>query len=138
MTGWRRVVEGPASPCSDSHRRAHTVFSLPPDVPPPVRCPWPNVQMLLSTDELASTPFLILGNKIDIPGAASEGEIRHAMGLLETVGKEGRVDTGIRPTEVFMCSIVRRTGYGDGACLWSVAGSPARVSGVVAPGLARP
>jgi hypothetical protein len=70
--------------------------------------------MLLSTDELASTPFLVLGNKIDIPGAASEGEIRHAMGLLETVGKEGKVDSGIRPTEVFMCSIVRRTGYGDG------------------------
>jgi hypothetical protein len=74
---------------------------------------WP--QMLLSTEELASTPFLVLGNKIDLPAAASEGEIRHAMGLLETVGKEGKVDTGIRPVEVFMCSILRRTGYGDGA-----------------------
>jgi GTP-binding protein SAR1 len=70
--------------------------------------------MLLSTDELASTPFLIFGNKIDIPGAASEGELRHAMGLLETSGKDARVDSGIRPTEIFMCSIVRRTGYGDG------------------------
>jgi GTP-binding protein SAR1 len=78
-------------------------------------------QMLLTTDELATTPFLILGNKIDIPGAASEGEIRHAMGLLETSGKEGKVDSGIRPTEVFMCSIVRRTGYGDGKASWSEA-----------------
>lgn len=79
------------------------------------------LDMLLTTDELATTPFLILGNKIDIPGAASEGEIRHAMGLLETSGKEGKVDSGIRPTEVFMCSIVRRTGYGDGKPSWSEA-----------------
>lgn len=31
------------------------------------------VQSLLSNESLASTPFLILGNKIDIPRAASEG-----------------------------------------------------------------
>ena len=31
-------------------------------------------QALLSTDALATTPFLILGNKIDIPRAASDGE----------------------------------------------------------------
>ena len=31
------------------------------------------VQALLSTDALATTPFLILGNKIDIPRAASDG-----------------------------------------------------------------
>jgi hypothetical protein len=73
-----------------------------------------HLQMLLSTDELASTPFLIFGNKIDIPGAASEGELRRAMGLLETSGKDARGHCGIRPIEVFMCSILRRTGYGDG------------------------
>ena len=70
--------------------------------------------MLLSCEELATTPFLVFGNKIDMPSAASEGEFRHALGLLETVGKEGKVDAGIRPIEVFMCSIVRRMGYGDG------------------------
>jgi GTP-binding protein SAR1 len=75
---------------------------------------WHARQMLLSCEELASTPFLILGNKIDMPSAASEGEFRHALGLLETVGKEGKVEAGIRPIEVFMCSIVRRMGYGEG------------------------
>jgi hypothetical protein len=74
----------------------------------------PCAQMLLSCEELASTPFLIFGNKIDLASAASEGEFRHALGLLETVGKDGKVDAGIRPIEVFMCSIVKRSGYGEG------------------------
>mmetsp|Transcript_38304 Transcript_38304/g.50240 ORF Transcript_38304/g.50240 Transcript_38304/m.50240 type:complete len:190 (-) Transcript_38304:44-613(-) len=72
------------------------------------------LDMLLTCEELAHTPFLILGNKIDVPHAASEGELRAAMGLMETSGKDGKVDSGIRPIEVFMCSILRRVGYGDG------------------------
>ena len=71
-------------------------------------------QMLLSCEELANTPFLILGNKIDKPAAASEAELRTAMGLMETTGKETKVEPGVRPIEVFMCSILRRSGYGDG------------------------
>ncbi|XP_057785590.1 GTP-binding protein SAR1A-like [Salvia miltiorrhiza] len=73
---------------------------------------------LLSDDALASVPFLILGNKIDLPSAASEDELRFFIGLNDglTTGK-GRVSVdgcNIRPLEVFMCSIVRRMGYGDG------------------------
>ena len=43
---------------------------------------------LLSTDLLATTPLLLLGNKVDIPRAASEGELRAALGLMETTGKD--------------------------------------------------
>ena len=55
---------------------------------------------LLAIEGMQNTPFLILGNKIDIAGAASEQELRHLFGLTQTttgkttfnVGK----DTGVR------------------------------------------
>jgi GTP-binding protein SAR1 len=70
---------------------------------------------LLTTDDLAKVPFVILGNKIDAPGAVSEAQLKQALGLDgQTTGKNGKVAEGIRPIEVFMCSIVKRAGYADG------------------------
>ena len=72
---------------------------------------------LLAIEGMQNTPFLILGNKIDIAGAASEQELRHLMGLHQTTGKTtfnvGK-DTGVRPIELFMCSILKKHGYGEG------------------------
>lgn len=72
---------------------------------------------LLSDESLASVPFLILGNKIDIPYAASEEELCYHLGLMGITTGKGRVnlaESNVRPIEVFMCSIVRKMGYGDG------------------------
>ncbi|XP_057665908.1 GTP-binding protein SAR1b [Diorhabda carinulata] len=72
---------------------------------------------LLTDETLANCPILILGNKIDLPAAASEDELRNFYELYgETTGK-GKVprsDLPGRPLELFMCSILKRQGYGEG------------------------
>jgi GTP-binding protein SAR1 len=74
------------------------------------------LDMLLQTEELAKTPFVILGNKIDNPRAISEEQLIAALGLqgMQT-GKAKKVaaDSNTRPLEVYMVSVIKKVGYGD-------------------------
>ncbi|MCJ8741001.1 hypothetical protein PDJAM_G00065590 [Pangasius djambal] len=72
----------------------------------------------LMTDEtIGNVPILILGNKIDKPEAISEEKLRELFGLYgQTTGK-GNIplkELNTRPLEVFMCSVLKRQGYGEG------------------------
>uniref|UniRef100_A0A8C3APV3 small monomeric GTPase n=1 Tax=Cyclopterus lumpus TaxID=8103 RepID=A0A8C3APV3_CYCLU len=72
----------------------------------------------LMTDEtIGNVPILILGNKIDRPEAVSEEKLREIFGLYgQTTGK-GTIamkELNTRPLEVFMCSVLKRQGYGEG------------------------
>ena len=48
---------------------------------------------LLTDEQLANCPILILGNKIDIAGAASEEELLSAFGLYGQITGKGKVLT---------------------------------------------
>lgn len=72
---------------------------------------------LLSDEEIADCPVLVLGNKIDKHGSAPEDELKASLGLggqTTGKGKIARSELSGRPIEIFMCSVKRRTGYGDG------------------------
>ncbi|KNH04739.1 Small GTPase superfamily ARF/SAR type [Perkinsela sp. CCAP 1560/4] len=89
------------------------------DAASPERFPEVRIELdeLLQAEEIIDSPFLILGNKIDMTNrAVSEEELKAAIGISgRTTGKGPRsICKGIRPMEVFMCSVVKRTGYGDG------------------------
>jgi GTP-binding protein SAR1 len=74
------------------------------------------LNQLLTDDLLSDIPILVLGNKIDIPGAVSEDDIRREFSLYQTTGKDmnGVKNAGVRPIELYMCSIVRKMGYTEG------------------------
>lgn len=72
---------------------------------------------LLTDESLINCPVLILGNKIDLPGAASEDDLRNFFKLYgQTTGKckMPRNELSGRPLELFMCSVLKRQGYGEG------------------------
>eukprot|EP00190_Bangiopsis_sp_CCMP1999_P006559 CAMPEP_0198726488 /NCGR_PEP_ID=MMETSP1475-20131203/3524_1 /TAXON_ID= ORGANISM="Unidentified sp., Strain CCMP1999" /NCGR_SAMPLE_ID=MMETSP1475 /ASSEMBLY_ACC=CAM_ASM_001111 /LENGTH=181 /DNA_ID=CAMNT_0044488411 /DNA_START=313 /DNA_END=858 /DNA_ORIENTATION=+ len=70
---------------------------------------------LLADQTLANVPFLVLGNKIDLAGSASEDELRQQLGLQMTTGKSiPNPVQDIRPVEIFMCSLAKKVGYGEG------------------------
>lgn len=72
---------------------------------------------LLTDEQLANCPVLILGNKIDKPGAASEDELRmefHLHGQTTGKSKVPRSELPGRPLELYMCSVLKRQGYGEG------------------------
>eukprot|EP00992_Anisonema_acinus_P012500 TRINITY_DN8159_c0_g1_i1.p1 TRINITY_DN8159_c0_g1~~TRINITY_DN8159_c0_g1_i1.p1 ORF type:complete len:194 (+),score=47.74 TRINITY_DN8159_c0_g1_i1:55-636(+) len=70
---------------------------------------------LLTQDDLQKVPFMILGNKIDIPSAVPEDALKEHLGLNGlTTGKKDLQTGGVRPVEVFMCSVVKKKGYGEG------------------------
>jgi len=72
---------------------------------------------LLSDEALAKMPFLMLGNKTDIPHTASEEELRYHLGLTSLMSGKGKMnlaDQTARPLKVFTCSVVCKMGYGEG------------------------
>ncbi|GIY35907.1 GTP-binding protein SAR1 [Caerostris darwini] len=65
---------------------------------------------LLTDEQLSNCPVLILGNKIDKPGAASEDELRSYLNIFgQTTGKSKipRSELPGRPLELFMCSVLK-------------------------------
>eukprot|EP00123_Amoebidium_parasiticum_P006479 comp17420_c0_seq1/m.16802 comp17420_c0_seq1/g.16802 ORF comp17420_c0_seq1/g.16802 comp17420_c0_seq1/m.16802 type:complete len:193 (-) comp17420_c0_seq1:559-1137(-) len=74
------------------------------------------LQGLLSSEELGKVPFLILGNKIDKREAVSEEELKYVLNCQTLCTGKGKVQLGEtqRALEVFMCSVVKKQGYGEG------------------------
>lgn len=72
---------------------------------------------LLEDPALAEVPIVVLGNKIDIPEAASEQELQDGLRLYQHMrsGKENinNATTQARPVELFMVSVVKRMGYAE-------------------------
>ncbi|XP_077468856.1 small COPII coat GTPase SAR1A [Stigmatopora argus] len=69
---------------------------------------------LLTDDTISNVPVLILGNKIDRPEAISEDALRGMFGQTTGKGKVSMDDVNLRPIEIFMCSVLKRQGYGEG------------------------
>eukprot|EP00826_Nyctotherus_ovalis_P029745 TRINITY_DN2359_c0_g5_i3.p1 TRINITY_DN2359_c0_g5~~TRINITY_DN2359_c0_g5_i3.p1 ORF type:complete len:122 (+),score=21.18 TRINITY_DN2359_c0_g5_i3:73-438(+) len=72
------------------------------------------LEFILSMPELSNAPVVVIGNKTDRNGAASEDELRESLGLpCESIwGKDTNKKAGMgRPMKIFMCSLAKRTGY---------------------------
>lgn len=70
---------------------------------------------LMDDEQIANSPILILGNKIDAHGAVSEDQLRNFFGIHTTgKGKMPLDQLQSRPVEIFMCSVLKKQGYGEG------------------------
>lgn len=75
------------------------------------------LQALQQEPLLNSVPLVVLASKMDLPGAATEGEVRTALELDEWTcwGRHRPYQYGPqRAVEVFPCSVVQRWGYMPG------------------------
>jgi len=75
------------------------------------------LESLLADEQVAACPVLVLGNKIDKPNALSEEQLKWNMGIQQFCTGKGQIsrsELSTRPMEVFMCSVLRRQGYGEG------------------------
>ena len=70
---------------------------------------------LLQDEALKDVPFLILGNKIDIPTSVPKDQLAQALGIYnETSETATSVPPGQRAIRIFMCSIKMKSGYAEG------------------------
>jgi len=72
---------------------------------------------LIQDEQVANCPILVLGNKIDKPGAMGDEYLKQYLGLHGLTTGKGNVprsELNTRPVEVFMCSVLKRQGYGEG------------------------
>jgi len=75
------------------------------------------LESLLDDEQVASCPVLVLGNKIDKQTAISEEQLKATLGIYGLTTGKGQVprtELATRPIEVFMCSVLKRQGYGEG------------------------
>ena len=75
------------------------------------------LESLLTDEQVAACPVLVLGNKIDKPNALGEDQLKWELGITSLCTGKGlisRSDLSSRPLEVFMCSVLKRQGYGEG------------------------
>ncbi|XP_046647222.1 GTP-binding protein SAR1B-like isoform X2 [Daphnia pulicaria] len=75
------------------------------------------LDLILSDELLKDRPVLILGNKVDLPGAASKQQLLNDLGLNHLVsGKDKTTHSQLKshPVELYMCSILNRHGYKEG------------------------
>jgi GTP-binding protein SAR1 len=73
------------------------------------------LDQLLTDEQVINVPVLILGNKIDKAGACSEEQLRHFFQLCTTgKGQTSIGELNTRPIELFMCSVLKKQGYGEG------------------------
>ncbi|KAA6382177.1 MAG: putative GTP-binding protein SAR1 [Streblomastix strix] len=73
------------------------------------------LESVLAEERMRQVPILILGNKIDIPNSMGENELKQELGIRSLcTGKQTGNVRNARPLEVFMCSMAKGRGYGDG------------------------